>query len=402
MENTIAKSVIPKTNMRFHLLGLVHLPQARRYSGCAFTQKNLKLAKMLVNQGHEVFFYGSEGSDVAEYCDNSPLLHFVQTHTLADIRRDWGSGDNRFELGYDHTKEMFRHDFNGKKTLSTLKFYAACITHINKVKKEDDFLLITQGTYQEPIDKGVGLYLTIEPGVGYRGSYTKFRAFESSYIQNFTYGGDNPRASVNGNYYDRVIPNYFDPADFEMTEKKGDYYLFVGRMIIRKGVWTAVKATEAIGAKLILAGQLDPEIDIKTLPKHCEYVGTVGVEERKKLMAGAIATFVPSVYLEPFAGVHIESMLSGTPPITTNFGVFPETIPDYLNGRVGYRCNTLADFVAAARLAKTLDVDVRFIREYAERFLMDRVALDYERWFEDLHVQWESAVDPNKKGWHRL
>lgn len=387
---------------RFHLLGLVHLPQARRYSGCAFTQKNLKLAKMLVKAGHEVFFYGSEGSDVVEYCDNAPNLHFIQTHTLADIRQAWGSGDNRFEIGYDYHSEPFRHDFNSKKTFATLKFYSACIQEINKIKKEDDFLLITQGTYHEPIDKGVGLYLTIEPGVGYRGSYAKFRAFESSYMQNFTYGGDNPRASINGNYYDRVIPNYFDPNDFEIADKKGDYYLYIGRMIIRKGVWTAVKATEAIGAKLILAGQLDPEIDIKTLPKHCEYIGTVGVDERKKLMAGAIATFVPSIYLEPFAGTHIESMLSGTPPITTNFGVFPETIPDYLNGRVGFRCNTLADFVAAARLAKKFDVDVRFIREYAERFTMDRVYLDYERWFDDLYQQYLSTTDPSIKGWHFL
>lgn len=386
---------------RFHLLGLVHVPQARRYSGCAFTQKNLKLAKMLTSMGHEVFFYGSEGSDVEEYC-NSKNLHFIQTHTLADIRNDYGEGDNRFELGYDHTKQMFKHDFNEKKKLSTLKYYSAVIQHINKVKKEDDFLLITQGTYQEPIARAVGLYLTIEPGVGYRGAFANFKAFESSYIQNFFYGSKNPSESLNGNYYDRVIPNYFDPNDFRVAAEKDDYYLYIGRMIIRKGVWTAVKATEAIGAKLILAGQLDPEIDITTLPKHCEYVGSVGIAERKDLMARAIATFVPSIYLEPFAGVHIESMLSGTPPITTNFGVFPETIPDYLNGRVGYRCNTLADFVAAARLAKTMDVDVRFIREYAERFTIDRVALEYERWFDDLHILWESAVDPTKLGWHRL
>lgn len=402
MENFIVMTVEQTMDKyRFHLLGLVHLPQARRYGGCAFTQKNLKLAKMLTQAGHEVFFYGSEGSDVEEYC-NSKNLHFVQTHTLEDIRRDYGDGDNRFEIGYDHSAGGFRNDFNTEKKPSTQKFYASVIQHISKIKKPDDFLLITQGFYQKPIADAVDLYLTVEPGVGYRGSFANFRAFESSYIQNFTYGSEHPRVSINGNYYDRVIPNYFDPSQFEVAEKKGDYYLFVGRMIIRKGVWTAIKATQAIGAKLILAGQKDDEIDIKSLPEHCEYVGVVDVEKRKKLMAGAIATFVPSVYLEPFAGVHVESMLSGTPPITTNFGVFPETIPDYLNGRVGFRCNTLADFVAAARLAKKLDVDVRFVREYAERFSMDRVYLEYERWFEDLHNQWESAVDPDKKGWHRL
>lgn len=390
-----------KKKYRFHLLGLVHVPQARRYSGCAFTQKNLKLAKMLTSLGHEVFFYGSEGSDVEEYV-NSKNLHFIQTHTLADIRKDYGDGDNRFELGYDHTKELFRHDFNTDRKPSTLLFNVRVSSFIAKNKKDDDFLLLSQGVYQKEIADAAKLYLTCEPGIGYRGSFAPFRAFESSYIQNFTYGGDNPRASINGNYYDRVIPNYFDANDFEVAEKKGDYYLFIGRMIIRKGVWTAVKATEAIGAKLILAGQEDSEIDVKTLPKHCTFVGSVGIEERKKLMSEAIATFVPSVYLEPFAGVHIESMLSGTPPITTNFGVFPETIPDYLNGRVGYRCNTLQDFVNSARLARTMGVDVRFIREYAERFTMDRVALEYEKWFNDLYQLYRSATIDGEKGWHYL
>ena len=66
---------------RFHLLSLSHLPQNKKYSACAFTQKNRKLAKMLTSLGHDVFFYGSEGSDVEEYC-NSDRLHFIQTHTI--------------------------------------------------------------------------------------------------------------------------------------------------------------------------------------------------------------------------------------------------------------------------------------------------------------------------------
>jgi len=77
-----------KKKFRFHLLGLAHLPQSRKFFNCAFTQKNLKLAKMLTGLGHTVFFYGSEGSDVKEYC-NSENLHFVPTHTIADIRRDY-------------------------------------------------------------------------------------------------------------------------------------------------------------------------------------------------------------------------------------------------------------------------------------------------------------------------
>jgi len=68
---------------KFHFLGLVHLPCSPRYNACAYTQKNIKLAKMLSSLGHEVVYYGAEGSDVA-------CSRFVQTHTLRDLRQDYG------------------------------------------------------------------------------------------------------------------------------------------------------------------------------------------------------------------------------------------------------------------------------------------------------------------------
>lgn len=399
--------------MRFHLLSLAHLPQHRKFISCAFTQKNRKLAKMLTSLGHEVFFYGSEASDVEEYC-NSDKLHFIQTHTLADIRADYGDGfnlDDHPSVGYDVSNADYRHDFSSEGKPSTLKFYAACIGHINQIKQPDDFLLLSQGVYLKPIADAVNLFLTCEPGVGYRGSYATFRAFESSYIQNFTYGSEHPRECINGSYYDRVVPNYFDPEDIEFSDQKDDYYLFIGRMIKRKGIITADLVCRHLNKKLIIAGQgasvtsrgsLLPNDtpDFELEPGTWEYFGLATVEERKKLMAHAIATFVPTEYLECFGGVHVESMLSGTPVITTNFAVFPGTVPDHLEGIVGFRCNTLQDFVDAAGRAKFCDPYK--VRNYAKRFLMDHVKYEYEKWFSDLYCVWESAVDPTKKGFHRL
>ena len=117
-------------------------------------------------------------------------------------------------------------------------------------------------------------------------------------------------------------------------------------------------------------------------------------------MGGAIATFVPTEYLEPFAGTHIESMLCGTPPITTDFGVFPQTIPNALNGVVGFRCNTLEDFVDAGRKAALVD---RFaVQRYGTRYLMERVRFEFQKWFDDLRQVYLSTVDSNSKGWHHL
>lgn len=388
-----------KNKFRFHLLGLVHLPTSKKYNSCAFTQKNIKLAKMLLDLGHDVFVYGAEGSTIVE--DIGPnikgKLTFVQTHSLEDIRKAWGDGDNRFEIGYDWHAGQFRHDINGDPTEATIKYYANTIKYINENKKDDDFLLITQGTYQKPIDKAVNLRLTCETGIGYRGSYATYRAFESSYIQYFTYGSEHPRQSINGSFYDRVIPNYFDAEDFPFEENKLNYYLFMGRLIKRKGLDIAIKTVEAVKGKLLVAGQPDSETTELMKNPRVMYVGFADAERRAKLLGGAKAVFTPSTYLEPFCGVFAEANLCGTPVITTNFGAFTDYVIDGLNG---YKCNTLQDFVDAAK--KIEGMDYKKIREYANKFTMDEVKKLYQKWFVDLHRVYDSFVDPKKKGWHYL
>jgi len=386
--------------MRFHLLGLVHLPCSKDYMGCAFTQKNYKLAKMLLDLGHEVFYYGAEGSTV-------PCTEFIQTHSLADICEEWGDGDNRFEIGYDWNKGDFRHDFSKARTKTTKKYYRNCIEHINKIKRPDDFLLITQGYYQKPVDDGVKLYLTCEPGIGYRGSYARFRGFESAYIQNFTYGSQNPFKCINGNYYDRVIPNYFDEEDVEFNPgKTKDYMMFIGRVIKLKGVVTACLTAQALNKKLLIVGQggrIMPDGSLTnqyrdfTFPKSTwEYVGYADVTKRKELMKNAICSFAPTEYLECFGGVHIEAMLHGTPVLTTDFGVYPGTV---INGLNGYRCNTLDDFVKAGKKIGNLDRSA--VRASAEKYLSPNVALEYQKWFDDL-AQLERSVSKGEKGWHHI
>jgi glycosyltransferase involved in cell wall biosynthesis len=376
---------------RFHLLGLVHLPVSERYMGCAFTQKIVKMSKMLLSLGHEVYIYGAEGSD-------APCTEFIQTHTLKEIRDEWGEGDNRFEIGYDWKTKGFKHDFNTERTPVWYVYNRVATQEIEKRKKDDDFLLVMQGQYQKPVADAVDLFLTCEPGIGYRGSFSKlvsgkntYRAFESAYLQNFTYGSENPFQSINGNYYDRVIPNYFEAKDFPFREEKDDFFFFIGRMIFRKGVLTAVETCKHLGAKLILAGQ-DKEVDWDY--PDAKYIGYVDPEERAYYMSHAKAVFVPTLYLEAFGGVNVEAQLCGTPVITTNFSVFPETVQQ---GITGYRCDTLQDFVNAGKDIENLDT--KEIRRRAERYLTDNVRFEFEKWFDDLYQLYLSATNDGVKGW---
>lgn len=390
-EDRRSKFVVARPKRTFHLLGLSHLPVSSVYQSCAFTQKIHKMARMLMSLGHNVYVYGAEGGDV-------PCTEYVVTHSLQSIRDMWGDGFDD-PIGYDWKTVGFRHDFGTWRPSSPRRSQAKVAVPAIRERKEDDhYLLNPMGNYFETVANEVDLYLYCEPGVAYNSLHAPFCAFESHFIQSYAYGALYPGEVVFGQYYDRVIPNYFDAAQFPLQEKKSDYFFFIGRIIKDKGIETAIKACEYAGAKLVVAGQLEDGYKDFLDSPVVEFVGYVDPEQRADYMGYARAVFVPTVYLEPFGGVNVEAQMCGTPVITTDFGVFPETV---IQGVTGYRCSTLKDFCLAVDNLDKL-ASPRVIHELSQRYSMDSVRFEFQKWFDDLYEVWESSVDPNKKGWHRL
>lgn len=361
---------------RFHLLGLAHVPTNKVYQSCAYTQKIVNLTKMLTSLGHEVLLYCGEESATS-------ATEQIEVVSTADRNRVYGE--------YDWHKEFFKHD--PKDEVHQI-FNRRAIEEINKRKQPKDFLLCPMGNYDKPIADAVNL-MTVESGIGYSGVFAKHKVFESYAWMHYIYGLLN---QPNGSWYDAVIQNYYDPKDFPYTQDadlKKDYYLFIGRLIQRKGLQVAIEATEKLGAKLVVAGQGDlKDVEGRDFSgyKHVEHIGTVNTpQERASLYTHALATFTPTYYIGPFEGVAVESQFCGTPVITTDWGVFAETVQ---HGKTGYRCRTLDDFVWAAINAPTLRRDD--IRHWArENYSLDRVCWKYQHYFEMLFDLW-------KNGWYEI
>ena len=352
---------------RFHILGIPHTVSTPEYSSCAFTQKVVKLCKLLKSRGHHVIHYGHEDSVVE--CDE---------HVTVTTRRDL----ERAYPGHDWRRESFPKYSMGDWAHTT--FRGNAITAVLQRKFPNDFLLCAFGGLRPVADAHPDM-LVCESGIGYPdGHFAPYKIFESYAVLHAYQGLPAVAMSSNDHWYDAVIPNYFDLEQFEFSEQKDDYLLFLGRVSSAKGIHIALQIAEASGQRLVVAGAGELSKDMartaKPFESYVEMVGVVAPEERKRLLSRAKALVAPSTFLEPFCGVQVEAMLSGTPVISTDWGAFAEV---NVHGVTGYRCRTFEQFMwAAANIHRISPADCR---RWAEaNFSMQRIGDLYEEFFESV------------------
>lgn len=331
---------------------------------------------MIKDYGHTIYFYGVEGSAVT--CDQ-----FIQVSTQEILKQTYGDYDRSTGFYKQNPDDLAHQTFNRN-----------AIKAIMENKQDRDILLCPMGRYQKQIADVVKL-LTIESGVGYTGVFSSHRVFESYAWMHYIYG---LLKIEDGVWYDAVIPNYFDPADFTFEQNKQDYLLYFGRIINRKGVQVASDVAKATGNQLLIVGQgaLDNPNEGLALSseKHIVYRPAVGPEERAELLGNAKAVLMPTYYLEPFGGVNVEAQLCGTPVITSDWGAFPETV---LHGVTGYRCRVFEEFCWAVKNIHRIKPHT--CRAWAEKnYSMERIGKMYEEYFQRVHHLYATGwYEPNEE-----
>lgn len=353
--------------MTFHILGLSHSKTTKEYCCDAFSQKVRLLCKMLTEKGHTVYHYGTEGSD--PICTEN--INILSQATFSKVHE-----------AYDWKRKGFLIDPNCE---ANIEFNKNAIVEINKRAKKNDFLLCSFGVQNKAIADNCPNMIIVEMGIGYENTFAPHRIFESYAWMHYLYGKENKH--LNPNFYDAVIPHYYDLDDYIYNDEKEDYYFFIARPTPLKGLEIAIKSVEDVGGKLLVAGQGEPAFKSSCM----DFLGVVDIDERAKLMSKAKATFVPSIYIEPFGQTQVESLLAGTPLITTDFGAMTEV---NIHGVTGYRCRTLDQFIWATKnISKIQPIDCRV---EGEKYSISNIYRRYEEYFNML-----SRLYNSDEGWYQ-
>lgn len=186
----------------------------------------------------------------------------------------------------------------------------------------------------------------------------------------------------------RVIYNGIDLRHFRFNKKGGEHFIWIARMNKHKGVENAIAAAEKVGAKLLLAGRIDPtqqEYFKKIIKPHLndkiQYVGELQDHELSDFYGNAKALLYPIEWEEPFGLVVAEAMACGTPVIAYRRGSMEELIKDNESGFV-----IDSDIEKLVEAMKKVDrLDRAAVRKHTEdNFSKERMVDEYEKFYYEL------------------
>jgi glycosyltransferase involved in cell wall biosynthesis len=184
-----------------------------------------------------------------------------------------------------------------------------------------------------------------------------------------------------------VVHHGVDLAEFPVGDGTGGYVAVLSRMAPDKGVHRAIAIAKAAGVQLRIAAKMrEPReqeyFDQYVRPELSDdiiYLGELGAEDKRALLAGASALLNPISWPEPFGMAMVEAMACGTPVVGCPRGAAPEIVEHGVTGYLGDSDEEMIDGL------QTLDrIDRAACRSrIADLFSVERMVDGYVRVYRD-------------------
>ena len=180
-------------------------------------------------------------------------------------------------------------------------------------------------------------------------------------------------------HYAATIHHGIRLDDFPFDASGSEELLFFGRIHPDKGAGEAIRAAQATGHRLVMAGLVQDEgYHAREVAPHLDgdrvrHLGVVGGPDRARTLGRAKALLHLIGFDEPFGLSVAEAMACGTPVIAYNRGSMPELID---HGVTGFLVDSFEEAVAA--IGRVAEIDRAACAAAARaRFGVERMTAEY-------------------------
>jgi glycosyltransferase involved in cell wall biosynthesis len=185
--------------------------------------------------------------------------------------------------------------------------------------------------------------------------------------------------------YVATVRHGIDLDELQFSASATEDLAVFGRIHPDKGTADAIEIARRLGRRLIICGIVQDEVYFAAhVAPHIDgdqvvYLGSVGSQERSRVLGSAAVLLHPIHFDEPFGLSVVEAMATGTPVVAYRRGSMEDVIDD---GVTGFSVNDLDAAVDAVERASDLNrVTVRATasRRFSVERMVDEYLAVYER-----------------------